>query len=354
MPLSTKFPTPLGILLISTLAWQTPQAATLTNAYGFNAFIFGDLSASGGDTEGRLAVGGTMTVTGGYSVSGCSSPDCTVEVAPSGSQPQSNGTRDDLVVAGNINHGGGAPVSWSQLSGNARVGGAVDPNVNISFIGGNQLFEGVLGSALGVDFAAAESALLQDSATLSALSSTGNVVTDTTNTLTLQGTNSGLNVFNLTADQWGGSAKSRYIDTPLGSQIVINVSGLNVDLASGILQFGAEGCLDPIFSINPACQANTDYAPNVLVNYFEATTISMSAFEHQGAVLAPLATLDASGGSINGQTVLASADTDTGFEFHFRANNGNASTALTGNNNSVPVPPSLLLLLAGLIAVRRR
>lgn len=308
--------------IVSVSASQYTMAATLSNALDFNAFIFNNLTTSGGDTEGRLAVGGNLTVNSSYSVSGCSSLDCTRVDNQPNSQPQSNGTRDDLVVGDDILNSGTNTVSWGQLAGNAKVGGSVASNVSISVTAPNQLITNAGAGNVGVNFNTQAMALRQDSLNFSNLSMNGTVSTDTATTLTLLGSDPNLNIFNITANQWGGSSKSRFIDVPQNSQVVINVSGGNVNLSGGTFNFGVENCSAPIFMMSPVCKNRLDFAPSTLVNFFEATTIDYATFEHEGAFLAPLAYFMSNGGVINGQAVMSSATVMNGFEFHFRANNG--------------------------------
>ena len=315
-------------LLASSEAFALSNSDTggLNNALGFNAFVFNDLTATGGDTEGRLAVGGNLTVNNSYSVSGCSSPDCDTVTGAAGSQPQSNGTRDDLVVAGDILTNSSSTVSWGQEAGNARVGGSVASDVNITFTNtnGNSLFQNVGAANVGVDFAAQAHALLRDSTLLSQYGSTGTVTTDNANFLTLEGTDQNFNVFNLTAAQWGGSGKTRTIDVPQHSKVLINVDGATITLSGGEFNFGEDGCRPAIFNDPnaPVCEDPLDFSPNTIVNYSQAHQIDLDGLTHEGSFLAPRARLIVVGGVINGQSVLDEVEATSGFEFHFRENNG--------------------------------
>lgn len=328
-------------------------AASLGAAGDFNAVILGDLNTSGGDTEGRLAVAGTLTVNGSYSVGGCSSPDCQVVGSPSSfsSQPQSNGARDDLVVGGNLANSGGGAVSWNQPAGNVVVGGTIAGTITLSSSGtGNTVTQNVGDISGAFDFASAGTQLRADSLALAAitpgLGQVGAVTVDSNAFLVLQGTDADLNVFNLIAAQWSSASfgKTRIIDVPVGSRVLINVAGSTVAAMTGSLDYGMAGCAN-----NGTCEAVTAYAPNVMVNYYEAIDIIMNGFAHEAAMLAPLAMLNVLGGFVNGQSVLASATTGTGFEFHFRDGNGaDFSDLAAGSISEVPLPAALPLLIAGL------
>jgi len=336
--------TSLGLVSVS----QSVMAQALSNALDFNALIFNDLSVLSGDTEGRLAVGGNFIIENGrYSVSGCSSPDCVILVPPAGSQPQSNGQRDDLVVGGDItNLSQTDTAAWEQTSGNAVVGGTVGPGVNITFGGGNTLNQNVGSSNVGVNFANQQTALIQDSVAFSTFTSNGSIIENDPNFLTLSGSDPILNVFNISASEWGGGSKTRTIDVPQGSQVLINVSGQTIDVSGGEFNFGTQGCRPPIFATQNPCLDPTDFAPGTLVNFPEARNINYAALEHQGAFLAPRAEFQADGGAINGQSVLASARTGNGFEFHYRADNGRPFNPNPGQ----PIPEPLTILGTGLVA----
>lgn len=328
-------------------------AASLYSADGFNAVVLGNHQTAGGDTEGRLAVQGDMSVNASYSVGGCSSPDCDIQFDPASSQPQSNGARTDFVVGGSLTNSGGGTVGWDQPAGNVLVGGAIGPNVSITSSGAGNTVTANVGDVSSVfDFVTAGSALRNASTTLAGLtvdpSQIGVVTVDEDYQLTLKGTDTDLNVFNLSATQWAsaGYGKSREIWVPEGARVLINVAGETVDPLSGTMNFGAEGC-----SFSATCEDATLFAPNVMVNYFEAQLVKLTQFAHQGSLLAPLATLSANGGFVNGQSIVGSTETSNGFEFHFRDNNGTDFSDLANDGpttNAVPLPAALPLLGAAL------
>ena len=312
------------------------HSATLPAMQGFNAVIFGDHTAAGGDTQGRLAVSGDLTVTDSYSVTGCDAdPDCVA-------LPQSNGTRDDLVVGGSVS----GSANWAQLSGNAVVGGNVDGGVNISFLNGNGLYEnvGAAGVKSSFDFDQALADLSTSSAAFAAATVNGSIVSDESWQLVLSGASTGQNVFSVTADQWGGSSKSRFIDIVDGATAVINVYGSSVDISGGTVAVGTAGCLPEIFQSANDCAPTLVADQNVIVNYVDATSVNLTSFGHFGSALALSADLTASGGSINGYSAFSNSDTSNGFEFHNRF----SQVEITPDVNVVPLPSSAFLLLAGL------
>lgn len=347
-------------LLMSLAMTSFSQAASLNSADGFNAVVLGNHNTSGGDTEGRLAVQGDMSVNGSYSVGGCSSPDCKIQFSPASSQPQSNGARTDLVVGGNLTNSGSVTVNWDQPAGNVVAGGAIDPTISITSSGSGNTVSGNVGDVSAVfDFLTAGAALRNASIALSNLvvdpGQMGTVTIDQNFQLALVGTDADLNVFNVTQAQWAsaGFGKSREISAPEGARLLINVAGQIVTPVSGTMSFGAVGC-----SFSASCLDPTLFAPNLMVNYFEATSVSLTQFAHEGSFLAPLAQLSADGGFINGQTIVGSTSTRTGFEFHFRDNNGaDFSDLVNAGPSPVPLPAALPLLgaaLFGLAGLRAR
>lgn len=269
-------------------------------AEGFNAVIFGNLNATAGDTEGRLAVGGNLTASS-YAV-GPNAP----------ADPSAN----SLVVGGNLNAMGG----WQVFNGNTKYGGTL---INAP----SMVAPYTLQQASNVyDFAGRKSEFISISNALAGLADNGSQLYQWT-TYTLTGTSSGLNVFNVDAANWA-AASNRIIDAPTGSTVLINVLGANGSLSNGM-----------------ALQGGIDRT-RVMFNYSEATTLNFSNIAVEGSVLAPNAFLTLSGGNINGISVLDGALTQNGGEFHNWTFNGSA-----------PVPEPMTMIgmaaMASLVARRR-
>ncbi len=269
-------------------------------AEGFNAVIFGNLNATAGDTEGRLAVGGNLTASS-YAV-GPNAP----------ADPSAN----SLVVGGNLNAMGG----WQVFNGNTKYGGTL---INAP----SMVAPYTLQQASNVyDFAGRKSEFVSISNALAGLADNGSQLYQWT-TYTHTGTSSGLNVFNVDAANWA-AASNRIIDAPTGSTVLINVLGANGSLSNGM-----------------ALQGGIDRT-RVMFNYSEATTLNFSNIAVEGSVLAPNAFLTLSGGNINGISVLDGALTQNGGEFHNWTFNGSA-----------PVPEPMTMIgmaaMASLVARRR-
>jgi len=225
----------------------------------FNVFVLGDLDKSGSDTEGRMAVGGNAKLSG-YAVGT--------------GLPNSNGTRDDLVVGGSLTFSAG-----SVPNGNAVYGLSAD-------VSGVSLPNGTVRQDMPVDFVTAASQLKAISAKLGALAANG-TTTVTGGMVSLTGNDPQLDVFAVKgADLSGANALS--ISAPAGATVIINVSGSAVQLSS--MGFSTAG---------------TD-RQKVLFNFPAATSLLLEGVGLEGSLLAPLAQVDFANGANNGVIVAGS------------------------------------------------
>lgn len=259
----------------------------------FNAVVFGDLTVSGGDSEGAILVWGNATLPGGYTVgyySGAGEPT-----------PDVSDRDDGLIVGGNLVIGA-QPVNGNIVYGGTFQGPARRYNYSLRHVEpvtidslGNVPADG--SGRTAADLLAAVCELSQRVAAMEA----NGVVTNTADgSLLLTGTDTRRNVFEVTAAQWSGSQRDWIFDVPSGSKIIVNVGGDFVDMANGRM-------------VLPEGVSNVD----VLVNYVDATCISLAHFSHSGSVLAPYASGTFTGGSIEGIAILGgSVVSKGGFEFH--------------------------------------
>lgn len=259
----------------------------------FNAVVFGDLTVSGGDSEGAILVWGDATLPDGY----------TVGYYSGGGEPTPDvSDRDDgLIVGGNLVIGA-QPVNGNIVYGGTFQGPArwydyalrhIEP-VTIDSLG-NVPADG--SGRTAADLLAAVCELSQRVADMEA---NGAVTNAADGSLLLTGTDTRRNVFEVTAAQWSGSRRDWIFDVPAGSKIIVNVVGDFVDMDNGRM-------------VLPEGVSNVD----VLVNYVDATGISLAQFSHSGSVLAPHASGTFTGGSIEGIAILGgSVVSKGGFEFH--------------------------------------
>ena len=265
-------------------------------AHHFNALVFGDLAAFGGDTEGRLAVGGTASITANYSV-GFSSVGWAVSNA-------FGGMVDAFVVGGNLADG-----SWG-VNGNVVYGGE-RTGVKRWMSSGNLVRKvvpvtfrkdgSVPSDGSGMTFDTIRTNLEARSVRFAAFEDRGVLSIDNGDPyyLTLTATNATLNVFNISTAVWNGSGKQIKVVAPAGATVLINVHGASVSVVNSTMV--VEG-------------TTLEY---VLVHYVDATHVVSTGFDHNASVLAMKAAGTLSGGAINGRAVFGGSVTTTnGFEFH--------------------------------------
>ena len=268
----------------------------LTVGENFNALILGDFTATGGDTEGRLAVGGTARFNGGYSV-GILNPGSTGEPIP-----PLQGKADMLIARGDL-YDGPWDVNGNVVYGGTRYGIArydnparhvnpitLDNNGNVPDDGSGRTFEALLQQ---LELASAMIASMADRGVVTLEVDKADFI------MTFIGNDPILNVFNVAASDWSGSHMDIVIKAPEYSTVVFNIHGSSVELSNGAIRLTG---------------VRND---RILFNYADATEIRTSGFTHNGAVLAPFANGIFSGGEIEGFGVFGGdVTTSTGFEFH--------------------------------------
>lgn len=284
----------LGALFAGTSV--TYAAGPFWAAEAYNAILLGSLTASGGDTEGRLLVVGDASFTASYSVA----------QAVIGTDLPNSSTRDDLVVGGTMtNTGSNWSVRGNAVYGTGYVGTAVtfvspgaglrqqDP-VTLDPATGNAVGGGTTLAALTAQLEAA-------SASWATEADRGVVVRSLEfSTLTLTGNDPQLNIFNITAAEFSSPSLTIAVTAPVGASVLINVSGESVTR-----QFGSMVLTGVT-------------REGVVVNFPTANTLNLTGFAMEGSVVATQTeTVSFSGGAINGQAVLGGAvNQANGFEFH--------------------------------------
>jgi choice-of-anchor A domain-containing protein len=242
-----------------------------------NVIVFDDATPSGADVEGRMYVGGDATLEG----FGVGNADKTLSC-------------DEfvLVVGGTLSMRGGAV-------GNGKIsyGVGLDLNNVATPCGVTQ------GSATDpVDFAALEASLIAYSRRFRDYAANGEARAEF-GTLTLSGTNPGLNVFDITAEDLN---QDLHFSAPAGSSIIVNVSGTDVVWQGRGFRLPDGGA---------SCRGgSSEWCSRILYNLHEAETLSLAGIGVQGSVLAPYATLDGAGGNIDGQLVVRNLV--GGIEYH--------------------------------------
>lgn len=259
----------------------------------YNAVIFGDLTAKGGDSEGALLVWGDADLATGYSVGLAVVGDPT---------PKAPAHEDVLVVGGdlvlgqqqlngNAVHGGqynGADRSWQDYEVRHVTPVTIGPDGNVP-----EDLSGRTAAEIKADFLAA-------SDRIAAWPANGSYTTTNENAIILKGTDPHRNVFEIPANLWNNAGWDRVIDVPAGSKVIIRVPGTWIGIDRGAIRL-------------PEGVGNED----VLYHYPDAMNIETKSFDHNGSVLAPKANAKLQGGAIEGLAVFGgNVETSVGFEFH--------------------------------------
>lgn len=285
------------------LAISGSFAANLGMANDYGIFVFENLIQSSTDCGGRVAVGGNADISSyfvGKNISDTSIPSLVV----GGNLNFSNGQ-----VKGDVPHVGG---TWNVKSANFTSCKTYDPETD-------------------VDFTAAKNYLTTTSTAWSKLTTNIGSVDNYYNNITLTGTDSDLNVFNLTAQDLLNCC-SLTIKAPSSSTVLVNISGTTCEFSG----FGTS-----LLGVNKN---------KVLYNFSEATSLNIFNIGVEGSVLAPYAKLGFWSGQINGSLIGNSLDNIS------VVNNGEVHNKLfQGDIPTVPEPPTWLLVSAGglLISVYR-
>ncbi|MGI9176088.1 MAG: choice-of-anchor A family protein [Rhodothermales bacterium] len=261
--IATRTALVLGAALMLT-ASHTAQAQT-SSAFGvasdFNVFVFGDAQQTSAAVGGRVAIG----------------DDAKVAYFHVGHQlTNSNGTRDDLIVADTLLYQYGIV-----YNGNVRYGSYVEFGPRVA------LLNGILKPGNPINFAAAEQDLKARSTDWAGFAADG-TVTVQGGTITLTGTKQGLNIFEVSGTDLS-NANSLRINTPAGSTVLINVTGSTVRMR-GDLSFALSG-VDK---------------QHVVYHFPTTTTLTLQAEHIAGSVFAPYADVLVNQGSMNGQLIAAS------------------------------------------------
>lgn len=239
---SSKFLIGSAALFAASLASAAP--VSLGQASGYNLVSFSDFNSAGTSIGGSVAVAGNLTASS-YSIG------------------------KNVVVGGDMRFTGGS------IAGNAYVGGTRTTG-QMSIGGQWQSGAAPLGfSALAHDMDVLSTGLADVAKTGSSQIQYGG--------LYLKGTNSAVEVFDLNASDLS-STWSNLSNLVSGSTIIFNIAGANLNLSGGL--FNGMG----------------NY--NVLLNFYEAQTITFSNIGLDASILAPTATVRGGSGNINGNVVV--------------------------------------------------
>ncbi|GAK58510.1 von Willebrand factor type A domain protein [Candidatus Vecturithrix granuli] len=245
-------------------------ASVLGTAGEFNTFIFGDYACTS-DAEGRVAVGGNMTVSS-YSVADKLTP---AEVAK---------YVDTLIVGGNLTFTNGRVYYGNILVGGSAAG--VSSSVISGLAAGAQL---IAGEPVPIDFTAEKTYLRSLSAQLAQLPANGKVEERWSGGFYLIGDGtSALQVFNLNGTKILSANTFIVENIPTGATVLFNISGASAGLK------------------NMSMESLTSFQNTTLYNFYQATTLQLSGIAVRGSVLAPFAVVNNPQGVIWGTIIAAS------------------------------------------------
>jgi choice-of-anchor A domain-containing protein len=319
------------------------HASNLGAAEAFNTFIFGDINQNNIDAQGRVAAGGNVTYSNFMVGADLSYGVGTYDLIVGGSLTATNlnvqsggvvigsstGTSRllDPTIGGTLSTNGNLQLGqYGQIGYGLEVGGTLTNNYNntgaVSIYGAT----GHTPIATGVDFASAQNALTQESLYWATLP--GSVPVVSYGSITATGTNSTLNVFNLSGAVLA-SANGLTICAPVGSTVLLNISGTTDSLSN--------------FQINLAGGVDDNH---VLYNFYQATTITDNNVSIEGSLLAPNAAFTGNNSHINGTLIANSLSGQ--FEQHQDLFQGNLPST-----SSTPETSTVTMLVTGvcLIAV---
>jgi choice-of-anchor A domain-containing protein len=242
---STPFLTGIAALFSTSFALAAPVDLGLAGQYSLVSF--GDFASGNNSVGGSVAVAGNLAAQG-FALNGKSN-----------------------VVGGDLRYSNGS------IAGNAYVGGTRTTS--------GMRIDGQWQSGVApLDFAALAQQMTDLSSGLSGLAATGTSQSQWGG-LHLSGSASPVEVFQLAATDLSGNSWSQLAQLVAGSTVIFNIGGSDVRLSNGMLG-GLSGY-------------------NVLLNFYEAQTITFNGIGLDTSILAPNATVRGANGNIGGNVVVA-------------------------------------------------
>ncbi|WP_411349530.1 DUF5057 domain-containing protein [Paenibacillus sp. WLX2291] len=285
-------------LLNAKLQYYDIHGTNVLGAAGdYNFFIKGNINmnSSGFSSEGKMAGGGNVTLSGGFNV---------------GSKLTNTTSNTPVLIAGgNLSVEGG-----SVQNGIAVYGGTITA----------PQYKGYTATqAKPINFDTAFTKLNTVSTQLAALTANGTTKLESKGGVTLTGTDASLNVFNVSSLAISNTS-SLNIQVPKTSTVIVNVSGTTVSMSGGLSIKDTDGN-----DLNPG---------QVLFNFKQATTLSMSGIGIKGSILAPQAAVSF-GGSIEGTLIAASMNgSGSGAKLPLFSGNVTLPDSNTGTKTTIVFP----------------
>jgi choice-of-anchor A domain-containing protein len=307
--------------------------------------VGGNLSQTGGSTAGNVYVGGNLTSQWtGYS------PNLVVggNATMSGGQSGNVFVGGDANISAGVTIGGNLTMTGANAALNASSNGGSSPqNVYIapattvndpSYWSSPKTSGAPATPTTPIDVYGSSTDIINASKSLAALNAT--TISSSGGILTIALTQNGLNVIDLSMLS-GSTINGITVVTANGvtpTGLILNVAGDNLTFNGG--------------TFNPG--SLTDQS--VLFNFSNATNLNLTSLAFEGSLLAPLATVNFTGGNIDG-TLIANNYYGSG-ELHEAPFTLTLPAYKLGGAAATPEPTSLALLAGGFtilaVAARRR
>ncbi|WP_018983771.1 choice-of-anchor A family protein [Salinimonas chungwhensis] len=304
----------------------------LGEAADFNAYILEDMQGYSSDVEGRLAVGGNLTLKD-YGLG--------LQLSDNSSKPVLVGGGD--VTMRNARIYNGAATAAGNIDIDESVGLYNEPGTP----GTQQFYQ-----SNAFDFAAASAEVVYKSSLWGAYNTTADVMVgangDDVYGLSFSGTND-INIFSIDARTLSDPNKRIMIDVPETSYTIINVTGEMVELFNTGFHLSNGNKFPDNDSNGPASERHSGlYNESVLFNFVDATSLVMHGIGFKGSILAPLADMTFYNGHIDGNLIVKSLRSDA-----------NQQTGQINNYSflgfsEINEPATAVILMAGGVLLLRR
>ncbi len=263
---------------LATLSCSVSGQSAINLIQHYNIVVFGDMTVTGGATDGRLLVGQDFTANGWYAVGGSLSTST---------------TRDDLIVGNSILLNSSMSVQANVAYGNSLSGtgtifyGTLGADANQVSGLTLQGTDGNTVSNTGFSITQFSDEMKLNSTYWGGWSEQGVVENElVASTLTLIGNDSVLNVFNLDPGAFNINGLTINLEAPNTSTVLINIPDTIVSRVGGSLNL-------------------TDVpGSQILLNLYNAEDVTVEQMSINASLLAAHAfTATVSGGNLNGQAV---------------------------------------------------
>lgn len=329
------------VLAVLPAVGAVARGDSLGVANDYNVFVLHDMTQSGTDAQGKIAVGHNASLSSFSAASSLGSSSTNLIVGNTWTQASGGTVNGTALVNGNANVDSPTVTGALRVNGTLTNTGYGGPPPGGTYYGvaysGPSYFNPVQGTTpLPFSFADAATYLTDHSTFWGSLAATGTTVQNGGN-VDLTGSSTTLNVFSVPASYLTGGI-SLNISAPAGSTALINITGgTSITLSNfGIALSGID-------------------AEHILYNLPTATSVSLSSIGVKGSLLAPNAAVQFNSGNIDG-TLVAYDLTGQG-ESHLHLFRGDIpyTPTLPGPPPSVPTPAAITAgagLLAFLGALR--